>query len=396
MKITVLGAGLGNPELLSQQSINVIQDADLVIATDRLYEKFKQLNPNSISLSLSEISEYVKNSSNIQRIVILASGDIGFYSIAKSLKRTLEGYDITFLSGTSSLQYLTAQMKLPYEKIKTISVHGRDTSAIPYICYHEFVFVLTGGKYKAQDVVDELVEVGLGDVMVTVGENLSDKTQKIITNKASTLQGLEFDNLCVLLVENPNYQNAARTLVDGDFVRAKAPMTKESVRILSLAKLDIMPNDVVYDIGAGTGSVSIAMAYRASQNFVYAIEKEEDAVSLIEQNKKKLSAYNLRVINAKAPEGIADLPPADKVFIGGSSGNLEQIFTAVLDKNKTAKIVVNAITLQTVQEATSCFERRGIETDIVCVNVSTSHKVGRYDMMKAQNPIYIISGECHA
>ena len=100
MKITVLGAGLGNPELLSQQSINVIQDADLVIATDRLYEKFKQLNPNSISLSLSEISEYVKNSSNIQRIVILASGDIGFYSIAKSLKRTLEGYDITFLSGT--------------------------------------------------------------------------------------------------------------------------------------------------------------------------------------------------------------------------------------------------------------------------------------------------------
>ncbi|MEG0692248.1 MAG: precorrin-6Y C5,15-methyltransferase (decarboxylating) subunit CbiT [Oscillospiraceae bacterium] len=207
------------------------------------------------------------------------------------------------------------------------------------------------------------------------------------------MAGIKFDNLCVMLIENTAYQNSHKTLYDADFVRAKVPMTKESVRNLSIAKLNIMPTDVVYDIGAGTGSVSIAMAYRASESLVYAIEKEEDAVSLIHQNKQKLGAHNLSIINAKAPEGISDLPPPNKVFIGGSSGNLEQIFTVVLNKNPAVKIVVNAITLQTLNETVSCFESRGIETDILCVNISTAQKVGRYDMMKSQNPVYIISGE---
>ncbi|MEG0692249.1 MAG: precorrin-6y C5,15-methyltransferase (decarboxylating) subunit CbiE [Oscillospiraceae bacterium] len=141
MRITVIGAGLGKIELLTQKSIDLIQTADLVISTDRLYEKFKGLNKNSCSLPLTEIAERVKASVGMKTIVILASGDVGFYSISKMLKTTLEGYDVTFLSGTSSLQYLTSKMQISYVTIRTVSVHGREQSAIPFVCYNERVLV---------------------------------------------------------------------------------------------------------------------------------------------------------------------------------------------------------------------------------------------------------------
>lgn len=393
MKIFVIGAGLGKIELLSQNSLNLIKTANLVISTDRLYEKFKELNKNSVCLSLSKIADRIKAESNLQSIVILASGDVGFYSISKTLKSSLLDYELEFVNGTSSLQYLSSKMQIPYNNIKTISVHGREKSIIPYVCYNECVFVLTGGKYKAHDVINELISVGLADVIVTVGENLSDKTERIITDTPHNLSGLKFDNLCVMIIQNNNYHNANIVLHDSDFIRAKVPMTKEDVRNLSLAKLEIMPTDVVYDIGAGTGSVSIAMAYKANESFVYAIEQKKDAVELIIKNKQKLGAFNLKHINAKAPDGICDLPAPDKVFIGGSSGNLDIILETVLEKNPNVKIIVNAITLETVNEAVTCFEKRNMDTDIICVNISKADKIGRYNMMKAQNPVYIISGK---
>ncbi|WMJ22042.1 precorrin-6y C5,15-methyltransferase (decarboxylating) subunit CbiE [Paludicola sp. MB14-C6] len=393
MKIYVIGAGLGKAELISQNSLNIIQNSDMVITTDRLHEKFKSLNQNSISLPLSQIPQKIKENGSLKKIAILASGDIGFYSISSMLKEALSDFELEFISGTSSLQYLTAKMQIPYDNVKTVSVHGRERSVIPFVCYNERVFVLTGGKYKAHDVINELINAGLGNVFVTLGENLSDSNERIISDKACNLKDIMFDNLCVMLIENLNYHNANQVLRDSDFVRAKVPMTKEEIRNLSLSKLAINKSDIVYDIGAGTGSVSIAMAYKACEGFVYAIEKEQDAVELIGVNKAKLGAFNLIEKNAKAPEGIDELPTPNKVFIGGSSGNLDQIFDSVLSKNKNVRIVVNAITLETLNEAVNCFQKRSIEADIICVNVSKSETIGSYHMMKAQNPVYIISGE---
>lgn len=395
MMVTIVGAGLGKIELLSQLAREKIQAADLVIATDRLYEKFCSLNKNSLSLPLSKIGEQIKMSQDLQNIVLLASGDVGFYSISKSLKDILSGHEIEFITGTSSLQYLASKLQISYENIKTVSVHGREQSAIPFVCYNERIFLLTGGKYKAHDVIEQLISSGLGEVAVTVGENLSDENERILTGKATELQGVQFDNLSVLLVENQGYVNRDKAVFDSDFVRSNVPMTKEDIRFLSLSILDIQPTDIVYDVGAGTGSVAIGMAYRASESFVYGIEKNEAAITLIHQNREKLGAYNLCVLNAKAPEGIAELPSPNKVFIGGSSGNLKEIFELLLKKNPAVKIVVNAITLQTLSEAISCFEEHQMKTSIRCINSSVSEKIGRYDMMKAQNPIYIISGEHH-
>ncbi|MFR3483534.1 MAG: precorrin-6Y C5,15-methyltransferase (decarboxylating) subunit CbiT [Clostridia bacterium] len=207
---------------------------------------------------------------------------------------------------------------------------------------------------------------------------------------------MEFGNLAVLLIENPHAADCRHQLRDEDFLRGKVPMTKEEIRLLSVAKLDIHPQDVIWDIGAGTGSVSIALAYAASEGMVYAIERNEEAVALLAENRKRLGAYNVQIRQATAPEGLEKLPAPDKVFIGGSSGNMDAILEAVLRKNPTAQVVINAITLETLQAAVSSMEQRQMEPEILCASMAKADVVGGYHMMRGLNPIYILSGRRRA
>lgn len=181
-------------------------------------------------------------------------------------------------------------------------------------------------------------------------------------------------------------------IADEQFIRGKAPMTKEEVRTVSLAKLKLKEDSLCYDVGAGTGSLSIEMALRAHQGKVWAIEKKEEAVDLIRQNKVRFVADNLKIIEGLAPEAMQDLPAPTHVFIGGSSGNLKQIVELLLQKNKEVRIVINCITLETVSEALETAKLFGFtENEIVQLNVSRSKAIGRYHMMMGENPIYIIT-----
>lgn len=390
--VIIVGAGPGDPLMLNAVALDAIKNADLVIGTDRLYEKLKHLNSDTVCCALSDINSMLKTC-RFNNAVILASGDIGFYSISKTLKKTLSEYNLAFINGMSSLQYLASKLMISYDDVITTSVHGREQSVVPYVCYNRRVFVLTGGKYKAHDVIDGLVSCGLGEVKISIGENLSDKSERIITDTAINLKGMRFDNLTVMLIENQNSANSRNTLHDSDFIRDKVPMTKGEIRNLSIARLNIQPTDIVYDIGAGTGSVAIAMAYRADKGLVYAVEKNDNAVCLLNQNRTKLKAFNLNVINETAPDGIYDTPPPDKVFIGGSGRNMDEIIKVVLEKNPNAKIIVNAVTLETLNEALDCFKKYELAVETVCANISRSERLGSYTMMKAHNPVYIIYGE---
>jgi precorrin-6Y C5,15-methyltransferase (decarboxylating) len=143
----------------------------------------------------------------------------------------------------------------------------------------------------------------------------------------------------------------------------------------------------------------VELARTAFEGFVYAIEAKCDACALVKENAAKHGAFNIEIINGEAPAALDGLPAPDKAFIGGSSGNLDAILEKLTSLNPDIKIVVNAITLQTINQVMECFEKHGItDTDIACVNIATSKKVGAYDMMMAQNPVYIITGTgggCH-
>jgi precorrin-6Y C5,15-methyltransferase (decarboxylating) len=176
------------------------------------------------------------------------------------------------------------------------------------------------------------------------------------------------------------------------FIRGDVPMTKQEVRAVSLSKLQLAAADIVYDIGAGTGSVSVEAALKVRKGMVWALEKDPGAVEIIEKNKKKFGAANMKIMQTAAPAGLETLPSPDKVFIGGSGGNLKEILNLLYRKNPEARIVINAVTLETLNQAVDYYRTRpAYDLEIVHIIVAKARSLGGLHLMTGQNPVYILT-----
>ncbi len=178
---------------------------------------------------------------------------------------------------------------------------------------------------------------------------------------------------------------------DDDFIRGNIPMTKSEIRAISLSKLLWKKNPIVYDIGAGTGSVSVEAALAVPAGRVFAFEYREEGCDLIRRNAKKFGVGNITVVRGMAPETFQGLPVPDCALIGGSGGFLEEIMDRLFVMNPEIRLVLNIISLETLARAVSYFENRGLEAEIVSVTVAKAEKAGKYHLMKGQNPVYVIS-----
>ena len=274
-----------------------------------------------------------------------------------------------------------------------MSLHGRKQNLIDAVKYHEKVFVLCGEKDGIPKICCKLKEYGLGDVKVAVGTDLSYEQERIVQGTAESLMKEDFAPLSVLLICNPDVKKRIGHGLDDDlFLRGKVPMTKSEVRSISLSKLRLHKDAVVWDVGAGTGSVSIEAASLAKDGVVYAIEKKDEAIDLLEQNKRKFGTDNLKIIKGLAPEALEGLPAPTHAFIGGSSGNLKEILEVLLEQNPRVRVVINAIALETVAEAMQCLKSMAFtDVDIAQVSVAKGKKLGSYEMMMGQNPVFIFS-----
>ena len=394
-KITVCGIGPGSEELMTAEVKKRIGEADFVLTSLKDNMALKALNADVREVSVPEMITIVREETELEKgnqIVVAASGDTGFHSVATTLAGKFPDAEIDFLPGIGTISYFMSRLGKNYQELKAVSFHGLAGSAVPYVTYNEKVFFLTDNKVTPRVIAEELTEAGLGDIATMyVGEDLSTESERIAKGMPGDLMGRDYSKLSVVYVENNAVADRFRNLRDEDFTRGGVPMTKEEIRGLVISKLDVHPNDTVYDVGAGTGSVTVGLAYRAYESTVYAVETDPEGVELIKTNRENLGAYNIEVVAGTAPEALKDLPAPDKVFIGGSKGNLKDIVNCCLEKNPEATIVLTTVTLDTMAEALELTKEQGMQSDIVCVNVSRSKKMGRYDLMKAENPIYIIT-----
>ena len=170
-------------------------------------------------------------------------------------------------------------------------------------------------------------------------------------------------------------------------------MTKQEVRAAALAKLAVMPTDTLWDVGAGTGSVSVELALAAPKGRVYAVECEPDACELIRKNRAKFHACNLILIEGRAPDVLADLPAPDAVFIGGTKGGMEAVVDTVLARNPNARICISAIALETLSAAVAALTAHGLAAEVTQIAVSRTRPAGRLHLLMANNPIFLITGE---
>ena len=258
---------------------------------------------------------------------------------------------------------------------------------------HPKTFLLLGGKNTGRYFYETLSEYGLGDVQVHIGRQMSYEEEKVLSGKLCEMKAEDFEGLCAVLVENPEYcKDAGMHLQDDVFIRGKVPMTKLEVRSTSVAELHLTEDAVVYDIGAGTGSVSVEIARAGEQIKVYAIEKNPEGVELIDQNRRKFRTDGIQIVSGLAPQAMGELEAPTHAFIGGSSGNLREIVQSLQAKNPSVRIVINAISLETVSEVMELVGEGMLpDAEILQISAARSKILGRYHMMMGQNPVYIIS-----
>lgn len=405
-KVTIIGVGPGNPDLLSRAALDAIGIADVVIGAHRALVGI-DVPPDVVRCELVKTADIVAaltDAASWQRAVVVMTGDVGLFSGARRLVEALSGdarVDVRVIPGISSASYLAARLGRPWQDWRFASAHGVACDIVAEAERAGELFLVTSGGEDPSRLSGELVQAGFGDARVTVAERLSYPDERITCATASEIAGQTFDDLNVMLIEfaggagspaNSRWPYASSGIPDELFIRGDVPMTKQEVRAVALAKLRLAATDTVWDVGAGTGSVSIEAALVARAGSVWAVERNATGVRLIRENADAFGCGNVHAVPGVAPEALAKLPVPDAVFVGGSAGELPSIVEAALEKNSQVRLCVPCVTVETLTEACALLSGSRFKGFEACqVSAARAEAVGSYHLMKAQNPVFLVS-----
>lgn len=402
-KVTIIGAGPGNPDLLSRAALDAIDIADVVIGAHRALVGI-DVPPDVVRCELVKTADIVAaltDAASWQRAVVVMTGDVGLFSGARRLVEALSGdaqLDVRVIPGISSASYLAARLARPWQDWRFASAHGVACDIVAEAEHAGELFLATSGGEDPSRLSGELVQAGFGDARVTVAERLSYPDERITCATASEIAGQTFDDLNVMLIEfaggaaSSRWPYASSGIPDELFIRGDVPMTKQEVRAVALAKLRLTATDTVWDVGAGTGSVSIEAALVARAGSVWAVERNAAGVRLIRENADAFGCGNVHAVPGVAPDALAKLPVPDAVFVGGSAGELPSIVEAALEKNSQVRLCVPCVTVETLTEACALLSGSRFKGFEACqVSAARAEAVGSYHLMKAQNPVFLVS-----
>ena len=410
-KLYIIGVGPGAKEFIHPASGKIIQESDVIIGGKRNLELFSGLNKEQIIIgnNLEQICEYITQNAEGKKIAVLATGDPGLYSIMQFLNSRLKNIEIEVIPGISSLQYLCGKLKMNWDDIAITSLHGREWNDLASIINNsKKLAIFAGGEFTPDNICRRLADGKVRNVIITVGENLSYPDERVIRGTPEELAAMSFGSLSIMIVErtgddaclkqvqdaNSRWSYTTPGIPDDMFIRGDVPMTKEEVRAVSISKLRLTRDNIVYDIGAGTGSVSVECALQCRNGKVYAIDKSEEAVELVVKNAGKFNLTNILAVKGEAPGAMQGLPQPDRVFIGGTGGGMDEILEWINNSSKKVRVVINTVTIESTFRALESLEnKRFKDIEIVNVSVSKGRNAGKSHLMQALNPVYIISGE---
>ncbi len=389
-RLYVIGAGPGSKEMLTGEAASAINESELVWCAKRNCELVPEAKRRSLTpfgAAMDEIEQALKQG---RRVSALLSGDTGLYSLLPLLNKRFGPENIRVICGVSSVQALCARLGMSWQDAKIVSAHGRALSK-GALNHHARVnpktIVLLDGENNPKWVHDTLLDGGLGGLKLYIGEKLSyeDESVGMYTDR-------EYDSLSVALIENnaPKSDIRPSGIDDEAFIRGKTPMTKSEIRAQVMSKLRLKPDSVVWDVGAGTGSVSVECALNCPLGEVYAVERDEEALTLIGQNRDRFGALNINIVPGNAPEALYGLPAPTHVFLGGTGGETEEILKKLEGFESTIRVCATAVTMESAELYMKLLSAYA-DFSAAQVAVSRLEKLGRYNMFRAQNPVFVFA-----
>ena len=393
-EITVAGAGTGSQEHLTPEVKNEINKSDVVVLNSRFLNLIPAGKKIIILEDFNETFEKIKNERG--NILILLSGDSCFYSLLPIVKKFFADKKIKVLPGLSSLQILCARAGEVWNDAKILSGHGRDLNAgnfLNIVERNKITIVLCDKKNSPARIAEKLKN--FEDIELFIGSNLGSENEIFLHGEPQKFFDKIFPELSIILIKNHAvFLSDKKFLKDCDFFREKdIVMTNENVRAVILAKLDLNEKSIFWDIGAGSGSISVSAACENLSIEVHAVEKNAKAVDLISKNAAKFHLHNIKIHEGSAGKIIKNLPVPTHVFIGGSGGEMKEIFETLTELKSSVRVVTACVTLENFTQAYSIMKDKK-NFDAVQISVTSSRSLNNeLTLMKANNPVLILSAD---
>jgi len=398
MAKTIHLVGIGYKPL-NKETENLLKGISKIFAfkgTIKIFENYsvaKEVkNLIQVVEKLDELIQRIKEED--KEVAVLASGDPLFFGIGEKLLEVFPRDSIKVYPDLTTPQVLCSRLKIPFYKVKVFSLHGRSLNLKNFlreVSENPYLFVYTDKEQDPSFIAKLLCEEAFEGVILHIGERLQSPEERVISGSPKEFLDKVFHYPHCILIENRKWGKEPKLgFRESEILHDKGMITKDEVRAIILHKLRPPLRGVIWDIGAGSGSISLELARLSPYLEVYAIEKKEEYCKIIEKNSQRLRLPNVRVVYGEASQVLKTLPEPDRVFVGGSSGRLQEILLFLETLKKTEIFVFSFITLENLYETYNFYKEKGIEPEILQVQVNRLRPLGGFLGFKAENPIFLL------
>lgn len=403
--IRIIGGGPGDEAYILPMARQAVAESSLIIGDKRLLQAFG-LEADETHIfemgRMMERLEWLKNQPDSLSAGILVSGDPLMYSLFRLVRRTFPDVQVEIIPGIGSIQAFAARLGESMEDAKIISAHGRNMPGnmlVKEVFRSPKLFILCDNERTPDWIAGQLIKAGLTSVDMSAGSRISYPDEVIVSGGPAAVFREKYPALSLVMIKNSEAADPSETssflLRDSAFLRNRTPMTREEVRWIALGKMGLLADSVVWDVGAGTGSVSLECARQCPAGKVIAIEKNPEALKILYQNREHLRAANMEIIEGTAPEALEGLQRPTHVFVGGAGRALSGILEKICSYGAGIRILIACVTLETMTEAYSLLDsmkdlRR---REIVTIRIETDRPVGSYHLMEGGHPVTLVIAE---
>ena len=399
--VVIIGMGM-TLEDLTAKHLEIIGAADILVGGKRLLSQFEEsrARKKTIGKDIDGVVNFVKREMKKKRVVVLASGDPMFFGIGRRLVKAIGDNNIRVYPNISSVAAAFARIKEPWDDVRIISLHGRKNEPRLFKALEEenTIAVFTDPKNNPAWLAGRLLENQFSNYKICVLESLGSVSEKISWHTLAEAAGMEFTdpNMVVLKRGSIGTKDKKRLFLgtpDSWYDHHKGLITKSEIRAITLSKLRLATDHILWDLGAGSGSVAAEAGLLIKKGKIFAVEKQPKRVTQIKTNKKRFGIGNLTAIQAELPQGLEELPRPDRIFIGGGGKQMKSIMTAAAQYLKPEGVmVINTVLIPNVETARTTLEKLGFNTEIIQVQINRSRQMPWAARLEPLNPVWIISG----